>query len=35
MGFPENRSLELMTPTACVRGGGFCDPPSAGFFLFV
>ena len=35
MGFPENRSLELMTPTACVRGGGFCDPPSAGFFVCV
>lgn len=35
MGFPENRSLELMTPTACVRGGDFCDPPSAGFFICV
>jgi Kef-type K+ transport system membrane component KefB len=35
MGFPENRSLELMTPTACVRGGDFCDPPSAGFFVCV
>jgi Kef-type K+ transport system membrane component KefB len=35
MGFPENRALELMTPTACVRGGDFCDPPSAGFFVCV
>jgi Kef-type K+ transport system membrane component KefB len=35
MGFPENRSLELMTPTACVSGGDFCDPPSAGFFVCV
>ena len=35
MGFPKNRSLELMTPTACVRGGDFCDPPSAGFFICV
>jgi len=33
MGFPENRSPELMTPTACDRGGDLCDPPSAGFLF--
>jgi len=34
MGFPENRSLELMTPTACVRGGDFATR-RVRVFLFV